>query len=134
MDTLRFGRTLLPSLLTPGPYRSWARHCALSLVTAALIGTGTPALAQPAPASAAQASSQALDDRFDDAMQAYERNHWPQAFEAFLQLAEQGHVDAARLVVQMHWQGTSLYGQEFSLTPLQMQRFCQQGRLPNCPA
>lgn len=67
-------------------------------------------------------------------MQAYERNHWPQAFEAFRQLAEQGHVDAARLVMQMHWHGARLYGQRFALSPLQVQRFCQQSRLPNFPA
>ncbi len=134
MGTLRFGRSLLPSLLTPAPYRSWARPCSLALITAAVIAAGTPALAQPAPGSAAQASAQALDERFDDAMQTYERNHWSQAFEAFRQLAEQGHADAARLVVQMHWQGARLYGQRFALSPLQVQRFCQQSRLPNCPA
>jgi len=114
--------------------RAIRRRLAIVLGAAVIVGAGAPVLAQPASASAAQASSQALDDPFDDAMQAYERNHWPQAFEAFRQLAEQGHVDAARLVTQMHWQGTRLYRQQFSLTPSQIQRFCQQSRLPNCPA
>ena len=132
MDTIRSARTFLRSLLTPGPHRSWARPCAAALVSAGLIGAGTPVVAQPAPASAARA--QALDERFDDAMQAYERNHWPQAFQAFQQLAEQGHVDAARLVMQMHRHGNRLYGQGFALGPLQVQRICQQSRLPNCPA
>lgn len=114
--------------------RYMRRGLAVVLGAAVIVFAGAPALAQPASASAAQASSHALDDRFDDAMQAYERNHWPQAFEAFRQLAEQGHVDAARLVLQMHWQGTHLYRQQFSLTPSQIQRFCQQSLLPNCPA
>lgn len=107
---------------------------AVALGAAVIVFAGAPALAQPASASAAQTSSHALDDRFDDAMQAYERNHWPQAFEAFRQVAEQGHVDASRLVMQMYWQGTHLYRQQFSLTPSQIQRLCQQSRLPNCPA
>lgn len=110
------------------------RGLAVALGLVVVFGAGAPALAQSASASAAQASSQTLDPRFDDAMQDYERNHWPQAFDALVQLAEQGHVEAARLVVQMHWQGLRLYGQRFSLTPLQLQRVCQQNRLPNCPA
>ena len=108
MDILRFGQPLLPFVFA-----------------AAFIGMGTPVLAQPTSASTSQASSRALVDRFDDAMQAYERNHWPQAFEAFLALAEQGHVDATRLVMQMHWHGARLYGQRFALTALQMERFSQ---------
>jgi len=134
MNTLRFGRTPLTSLHTPASYRLWTGPCALAWITAALIGAGSPALAQPAPAAAAQASPQALNYRFDEAMQEYERNHWPQAFEAFRQLAEQGHVDAARLVLQMHWQGARLYGQRFALNRLQMQRLCQQSLLSKCPA
>ena len=106
MDILRFGQHFMPFVLT-----------------AALIGVGTSAFAQPRPAAALQAEAQSLVARFDDAMQAYERNHWSLAFEAFLALAEQGHVDAARLMMQMHWHGTRLYGQSFALTPLQLERF-----------
>lgn len=59
-------------------------------------------------------------------MQAYECNHWPQAFEALRQLAEAGHTDASRIVMQMHHHGQRLYGQPFVLTPQQRERFSQQ--------
>jgi hypothetical protein len=68
-----------------------------------------------------------LAQGFDEAMQAYERNQWPQAFAALLPLAEQGHPDAARMVVLMHRHGPRLWGQHFDLTPQQLARYAQTG-------
>ncbi len=140
MDTLRFERPSPMALHTRPPRRpwpgSWTRPCTLALITTALVAASAPALAQPSPASAQPAasvaasplSSQVLDERFDDALQAYERNHWAQAFDAFRQLAELGHADAARLVMQMHCHGPQLYGQPFALTTVQRARLSRQAR------
>lgn len=104
------------------------RGLAVALGAAVVFGAVASALAQPAPTPTAEAAAQTLADRYDEAMQDYERNHWPQAFEAFRQLAEQGHGDAARLTMQMHCHGKQLYGQQFALTAVQMARFGWQGR------
>lgn len=59
---------------------------------------------------------------FDTALQAYERCHWAVAFEQLLGLAEDDHVQAARMALQMHRYGPALYGQAFGLSPLQHAR------------
>lgn len=131
--TMHVGRLVLP-----------ARRLAVSLGTVVLGVAGAPALAQPVPATttpaalhagmqaAADTATQTLADQFDNAMQACEANHWPQAFAAWCQLAELGHRDATRLMLQMHHHGMRLYGQALALTPLQMERFSQQRHLPQC--
>ena len=123
MTTTHIGRMFLPALRLAG-----------SLGAVVLCVAGSPALAQPTPAPTTQAANQTanqtLADRFDDAMQAYERNQWPQAFDALRQLAELGHSDATRLVLQMHRHGMRLYGQALALTPQQIERFSQQRQLP----
>ncbi len=106
----------------------FVRRLAASLGTTVLCVTGASTLGQPAAASPTQAAIQTLADRFDAAMQAYERNQWPQAFDALRQLAELGHADASRVVMQMHQHGLQLYGQQFALTAGQLARFSQQRR------
>ena len=51
--------------------------------------------------------------RFDAALVAYERNHWPEAYAALSALADNGHPEAARMAHQMQRYGLALYGREF---------------------
>jgi len=76
--------------------------CAVSLLT-----TVATAAAQPATAE------------FDAALEAYERNHWPEAYRAMSRLADGGHREAARVALQMLRYGHVLYGQRFEATPYQ---------------
>lgn len=57
--------------------------------------------------------------RFDAALLAYERNHWPEAYAAFTVLADGGHVQSARIAAQMHRWGPRLYSMRFAATPAQ---------------
>ena len=95
----------------------------LGLLQALLLAASGPAQAGSASPCLVEAPSAV--ERFDEAMQAYERNHWPQAFDAFALLSEAGHANAARMVMQMHRHGPRLYGQQFPLTTLQLQRLAQ---------
>jgi hypothetical protein len=79
---------------------------------AALAFAGGACVAQPvsgAPAADALAA----------AHEAYERGHWPQAFAAFAQRADEGHAEAARIALLMHRHGSTLYGQHFEASPYQ---------------
>ena len=58
--------------------------------------------------------------RFDDALLAYERNHWPEAYAAFTALADSGHVQSARVAAQMHRWGPRPYGMRFAGTTAQL--------------
>ena len=62
---------------------------------------------------------------FETALQVYERCHWLPAFEQLVRLADRGHAQSARLVMQMHQYGPALYGQAFALSPGQMDRFAR---------
>lgn len=83
-------------------------------------------MVEPPVTSSQPTLPQTLDHQFNEALLAYERNHWLQAYDEFTLLAERGHADAARMVVQMHRHGPALYGQHFALSPLQQQRLAQQ--------
>ncbi len=87
-------------------------------VTAALaVGLGLAS----APAQAEQAS---LDDSaFAEALDAYERNHWPRAFQALAELADGGHAEAARWAWLMVRHGPALYHQHFDPDPQRRQRW-----------
>jgi hypothetical protein len=106
------------------------RHLAPWLTAVACAASQAQASPAPAPVpdqgkTMPTTSSQTLDEQFELALLAYERNHWPQAFDAFTVLANQGHANATRMVIQMHRHGPRLYGQQFPLTSLQLQRFAQ---------
>lgn len=106
---------------------------AIALCLATLFG-GTSAVAQARPAGvvAAQNTSNAgLRERFDDAMSAYERNHWLQAYESFVELAQLGHTEAARISLQMWRYGPALYGTRFVASPHQVE---QWARISGCAA
>ena len=51
--------------------------------------------------------------RFDAALMAYERNHWPAAYAELSALADSGHPEAARMALQMRQYGPALYGRWF---------------------
>ena len=54
-----------------------------------------------------------MEREFEAAMQAYERNHWQDAFDALAKLADKGHSEATRVALLMHRFGPVLYGSTF---------------------
>jgi hypothetical protein len=72
---------------------------------------------------AAGAADAPTDPLFVQALEAYERNHWSAAFEAFAALADAGHAEAARVALQMLRFGPPLYGQRFEAPALRQQRW-----------
>lgn len=91
---------------------STLRRRAVVPFVAVLAFAGAACVAQPrsgAPAADALAA----------AHEAYERGHWPQAFAAFAQRADEGHAEAARIALLMHRHGPTLYGQHFDASPYQ---------------
>lgn len=103
----------------------------LSVVT--LVGPASVVAQSAAPSavSALDTSKPGLRERFDDAMSAYERNHWERAYGSFVELADLGHAEAARLSLQMWRYGPALYGTRFVATPHQVE---QWARLSGCAA
>lgn len=65
----------------------------------------------------------AMPADYPSALEAYERNHWSDAYRAMSQLADGGHAEAARIALQMKRYGSVLYGQRFEATALQEQRW-----------
>jgi hypothetical protein len=57
------------------------------------------------------------------AAEAYEKNHWTDAFAAYSILADTGDADAARIAYQMWKYGVPLYATEFLATPFQLKRW-----------
>ena len=94
------------------------RRAALALAAWGLSGA---ALALPAGDAA----------RFEAAREAYDIGHYAQAFDAFAQLADGGHCEAARTARQMLRHGRTLYGIAFSVPPERRSRW---QRLAGCPA
>lgn len=136
MTTAPLPRTLMQ---TRQMRACWLARRPLTLL-AVVLGLGATATAQaqtlmlvaPAVDVGAQRSMQ---DRFDAAMQDYERSHWAQAFEAFVQLGAEGQAEAANVALLMHRFGPGLYGQHFALTALQRQTLAQVSqRLPSVTA
>jgi hypothetical protein len=61
--------------------------------------------------------------RFDIAMARYDRCHWNQAFTLLSQLADEGHVQSARIGLLMHAHGPTMYGFEFDATDARRERW-----------
>ena len=76
-------------------------------------------------ASAQPAAYATMSRDFDEALAAYERNHWPEAYRAMSALAARGHPEAARISVQMWRHGPQLYGQSFTASAAQVERWTQ---------
>jgi hypothetical protein len=104
------------------------RLAALALLTAGLAtGAAAPAMAQanetPRHIAAAPTDPGEAARQFEAAMEAYERNHWLEAFTALARLADHGHAEAARIASLMQRHGTALYGMHFATAPGQLQRW-----------
>jgi len=82
-----------------------------------------PVQAQPSVPDVVPDAAQA--QAFDTALQSYERCHWTLAFDQLVHLAERDHAPAARMAVQMHRYGLTLYGQTFVLSSQQAGRLAQ---------
>jgi hypothetical protein len=87
------------------------RRLALCVALAALSGA---ALAQ------AGVDRQAA---FERAMADYDRQHFSAAYQALWALADQGHVEAARIALLMAAHGQRLYGMRFAIGPVQRERW-----------
>jgi len=84
---------------------------------AAASGVQAQAITPSAPPTAAQ--------RFDAALVAYERNHWPEAYAGLSALADGGHPEAARMALQMRRYGPALYGREFFASAGQLEQWAR---------
>lgn len=73
----------------------------------------------PAPATAA-AAIQTTDIQFADALQLYRQGRWSAAYGRFVQLADGGHVESARIALVMVRHGADLYGTEWTATQPQV--------------
>ena len=71
--------------------------------------------------------------RFQVAMEAYEAQQWPEAYEQLSAAADAGDPAAARVAAMMARQGPLLFGQHFDVTPERLQRWEQamRGTLPS---
>lgn len=87
-------------LFPPPALVPWAR---------ALFATATLALAASAGAHVPATPAAELEA----ALQAYERNHWLEAYATLSTLADRGHPEASRLALLMWRHGPALYGQRF---------------------
>ncbi len=66
--------------------------------------------------------------RFRTAMEAYEAQQWPQAYEQLSAAADAGDAAAARVATMMARQGPLLFGQRFDVSPERLQRWDQAMR------
>ena len=75
-------------------------------------------------AAVAQANSTAeQEQRFAAAQDEYEAGHYAAAFSTFAALADAGHVQSARIALQMLRHGSSLYRTRFAAGPKQVERW-----------
>ena len=71
----------------------------------------------------AQNSSSNETSKWRLAAEAYEKNHWIDAFTTYAYLADSGHTEAARIAYQMWKYGTTLYATKFSATSAQLEQW-----------
>ncbi len=97
---------------------------AIVAVCIALTGTGL------------RARGEAPAGRFRVAMEAYEAQQWPQAYEQLAAAADAGDASAARVAAMMARQGPLLFGQHFDVSRERLQRWdeAMRGQLPARPA
>ena len=99
--------------------KKWSLLCVFAAMLASGATTGSMAQSTPLPCAVlvrAEVPDQS-GATFAAAMLAYERNHWQQAFDALADLADGGHVEAARIAGQMQRVGVPLYGMSFLVRP-----------------
>jgi hypothetical protein len=56
-------------------------------------------------------------------MESYQAQQWPQAYEEFAALADDGNASAARVAAMMARQGPVLFGQRFDVSPERLARW-----------
>lgn len=100
---------------SPRSAQRWQHAAGAVLVALALFSTGC-ALAQQPPLLPVQTTGVSTREQ---AFAAYERNQWPEAFAAFLRLAEAGDADGQRIVLLMVRHGQQLYGRPFEISAQQ---------------
>jgi hypothetical protein len=61
--------------------------------------------------------------RLRAAMDSYQAQQWPQAYEEFAALADDGDASAARVAAMMVRQGPQLFGQRFDVSPERLARW-----------
>jgi len=61
--------------------------------------------------------------RYRVAMESYQAQQWPQAYEEFAALADGGSASAARVAAMMARQGPQLFGQRFDVSPERLARW-----------
>ncbi len=95
-----------------------------SLFAAAVLACCATVQAQPAePAAqgaAAASSRQAHDARFREAMLLHRAGRWSAAYGRFVALADEGHVPAARVALEMLLHSRSVYRTDWSAAPMQV--------------
>ena len=89
---------------------------AVVAVCIALTGTGL------------RAHGEAPAGRFRIAMEAYEAQQWPKAYEQLAAAADAGDASAARVATMMARQGPLLFGQRFDVSRERLQRWDQAMR------
>ena len=60
---------------------------------------------------------------FDRAMDHFAHSHWSEAFKELVPLADSGHREAARVALLMAARGPRLFGQTFTASPSQRDRW-----------
>lgn len=71
----------------------------------------------------ARDTSDAASAPFEVARAHYDAGHFTEAYALFVQLADCGHREAARIALQMHRLGSSVYGLDFAAHPQQLMRW-----------
>jgi hypothetical protein len=75
-------------------------------------------------ALATTSAAAAVDEEtFDAAMQLYHNGHYPGAYGRLAALADEGHAEAARIALLMFRYGSQLYGNAWSASSDQVQRW-----------
>ena len=82
-------------------------HTGAALLCAAAIWATTP------PAHAAGAAAAAADREYQEAVQAFRAGRTSDAFGRFIDLANRGDVDSARIALFLHSYGPVLYGKQW---------------------
>ena len=96
-----------------------AALCLAAGLACAQLGQARDGVAAAAPGT----SDSEPDARFQEAMLAYERNHWSLAFGLLAALADDGHAEAARIALQMQRHGPALYRSEFGASAERIERW-----------
>ena len=75
-------------------------------------------VAQGAPALAS--AKEAQDARFREAMRLHRAGRWSAAYGRFVALADEGHVPASRVALEMLRNSRKVYGTDWSAAPMQV--------------